>query len=310
MTPKPKYILKLALLLQMGTSTFSEYTVCHEVSVAKINKEAPLKSVCLLGCGIATGLGAVMNTAKVSSSRCLACPACFSCIFACAHYHGRVCMTVYLARLMLVLLAECCLLRAYVVSAMCLVIILALITPCAPPCLVSAFPSNNRAAAYQHQLYSHYLPFNSSHSPYAAILTMIGWLGLQAEKGCTAAVFGLGTVGLACVDGLRDIGASKIIGVDMDPGKFERAKEWGCTDCINPKDLKDKSIVDAIVEMTTEEGIGGVDYSFECIGNVEVMRQALECTHKGWGQSVVIGVAGSGKEISTRPFQLVTGEFA
>lgn len=130
----------------------------------------------------------------------------------------------------------------------------------------------------------------------------------QAEKGCTAAVFGLGTVGLACVDGLRDIGAKKIIGVDMDPGKFERAKEWGCTDCINPKDLGDKSIVDAIVEMTTEEGIGGVDYSFECIGNVNVMRQALECTHKGWGQSVVIGVAGSGKEISTRPFQLVTGE--
>ena len=130
---------------------------------------------------------------------------------------------------------------------------------------------------------------------------------VQAEKGCTAAVFGLGTVGLACVDGLRDIGASKIIGVDMDSGKFERAKEWGCTDCINPKDHKDKSIVDVIVEMTTEEGIGGVDYSFECIGNVDVMRQALECTHKGWGQSVVIGVAGSGKEISTRPFQLVTG---
>ena len=130
---------------------------------------------------------------------------------------------------------------------------------------------------------------------------------MQAEKGCTAAVFGLGTVGLACVDGLRDIGASKIIGVDMDSGKFERAKEWGCTDCINPKDHKDKSIVDVIVEMTTEEGIGGVDYSFECIGNVDVMRQALECTHKGWGQSVVIGVAGSGKEISTRPFQLVTG---
>lgn len=132
---------------------------------------------------------------------------------------------------------------------------------------------------------------------------------LQAEKGCTAAVFGLGTVGLACVDGLRDVGAKTIIGVDTDPGKFERAKEWGCTDCINPKDLGDQSIVDKIVEMTTEEGVGGVDYSFECIGNVQVMRQALECTHKGWGQSVVIGVAGSGKEISTRPFQLVTGQY-
>ena len=98
-----------------------------------------------------------------------------------------------------------------------------------------------------------------------------------------------------------------IIGVDMDPGKFERAKKWGCTHCINPKDY-DKSITEVIVEMTNEEGVGGVDYSFECVGNVNVMRQALECTHKGWGQSVVIGVAGSGKEISTRPFQLVTGE--
>ncbi len=130
---------------------------------------------------------------------------------------------------------------------------------------------------------------------------------LQAEKGCTSAVFGLGTVGLACVDGLRDVGAKMIIGVDTDPGKFKRAKEWGCTHCINPKD-HDKPITEVIVEMTTEEGVGGVDYSFECIGNVNVMRQALECTHKGWGQSVVIGVAGSGKEISTRPFQLVTGE--
>lgn len=120
-------------------------------------------------------------------------------------------------------------------------------------------------------------------------------------------MFGLGTVGLACVDGLRDVGAKMIIGVDTDPGKFKRAKEWGCTHCVNPKDLGDQSIVDHIVEMTTEEGVGGVDYSFECIGNVQVMRQALECTHKGWGQSVVIGVAGSGKEISTRPFQLVTG---
>lgn len=100
-----------------------------------------------------------------------------------------------------------------------------------------------------------------------------------------------------------------IIGVDTDPGKFERAKDWGCTHTINPKDY-DKSITEVIVEMTTEEGIGGVDYSFECIGNVNVMRQALECTHKGWGQSVVIGVAGSGKEISTRPFQLVTGNHA
>lgn len=175
----------------MGTSTFVEYTVVHEVSVAKINEKAPLDKVCLLGCGVTTGLGAVLNTAKV-------------------------------------------------------------------------------------------------------------------EKGATAAVFGLGTIGLAVIDALREVGASKIIGIDMDVGKFKRAKEFGATDCLNPKDF-DKSIVDVIVEMTTEEGLGGVDYSFECIGNVQVMRQALECCHKGWGQSVVIGVAASGQEISTRPFQLVTG---
>jgi S-(hydroxymethyl)glutathione dehydrogenase/alcohol dehydrogenase len=176
----------------MGTSTFTEYTVVHEVSVAKVNESAPLDKVCLLGCGVATGLGAVLNTAK-------------------------------------------------------------------------------------------------------------------AEQGCTAAVFGLGTVGLACVDALKVVGARKIIGVDTDAGKFQRAKEWGCTDCVNPKDHGDKPISEVIVEMTTEEGLGGVDYSFECVGNVQVMRQALECCHKGWGQSVIIGVAGGGKEICTRPFQLVTG---
>lgn len=176
----------------MGTSTFSEYTVVHEVSVAKIDKKAPLDKACLLGCGVSTGLGAVLNTAK-------------------------------------------------------------------------------------------------------------------CEEGCTAAVFGLGTVGLACVDGLRLAGAKKIIGVDLDPNKFERAKDWGCTDTINPKDYGDKPIQEVIVEMTNDDGVGGVDYSFECIGNVGVMRSALECCHKGWGESVVLGVAGSGQEISTRPFQLVTG---
>ncbi|KAK9807202.1 hypothetical protein WJX73_008171 [Symbiochloris irregularis] len=175
----------------MGTSTFAEYTVVHEVSVAKISKEAKLDKVCLLGCGVTTGLGAVLQTARV-------------------------------------------------------------------------------------------------------------------EKGSTAAVFGLGTIGLAVVDALRDVGAKRIIGVDTDPNKFERAKEWGATDLVNPKD-HDKPIQEVIVEMTNDDGIGGVDYSFECIGNVEVMRAALECCHKGWGQSVVIGVAASGKEISTRPFQLVTG---
>ena len=93
---------------------------------------------------------------------------------------------------------------------------------------------------------------------------------MQCDEGCTAAVFGLGTVGLACVDGLRLAGAKKIIGVDLDPNKFERAKDWGCTDTINPKDYGDKPIQEVIVEMTNEDGVGGVDYSFECIGNVGV----------------------------------------
>jgi len=171
----------------MGTSTFSQYTVLHEESVAKISKDAPLDKVCLLGCGVSTGLGAVWNTAKV-------------------------------------------------------------------------------------------------------------------EKGSTVAVFGLGTLGLACIDGAKISGASRIIGVDLNALKFQRAMDFGATECINPKDY-DKKIQDVIVDMTG----GGVDYSFECIGNVEVMRSALECAHKGWGQSVVIGVAGAGQEIKTRPFQLVTG---
>ena len=172
----------------MGTSTFSEYTVCAEVSVAKIAKEAPLEKVCLLGCGVTTGIGAVKNTAGV-------------------------------------------------------------------------------------------------------------------EPGSTVAVFGLGGIGLACIVGAKMVGAERIIAVDLNPGKFDLAKKLGATDCVNPKDHGDTPIQDVIVELTD----GGVDYSFECIGNVHVMRAALECCHKGWGESTIIGVAGSGQEISTRPFQLVTG---
>ncbi|MCK7596236.1 S-(hydroxymethyl)glutathione dehydrogenase/class III alcohol dehydrogenase [Microbulbifer sp. CAU 1566] len=171
----------------MGTSTFSEYTVLPEISVAKVNKNAPLEEVCLLGCGVTTGLGAVANTAKV-------------------------------------------------------------------------------------------------------------------EEGATVAVFGLGGIGLATIIGARLAKASRIIAVDINEGKFELAKKLGATDCINPKNY-DKPIQEVIVELTD----GGVDYSFECIGNVNVMRSALECCHKGWGESVIIGVAGAGQEISTRPFQLVTG---
>mmetsp|Transcript_40088 Transcript_40088/g.55703 ORF Transcript_40088/g.55703 Transcript_40088/m.55703 type:complete len:382 (-) Transcript_40088:185-1330(-) len=171
----------------MGTSTFSEYTVLHAVSVAKICKEAPLDKVGLLGCGVATGLGAVANTAKV-------------------------------------------------------------------------------------------------------------------EEGACVAVFGLGTVGLAVIEGSVIAKAARIIAVDTNTEKFDMARKWGATDCVNPKDHT-KPIQDVLVELTD----GGVDYSFECVGNTEVMRSALECCHKGWGESVIIGVAASGQEISTRPFQLVTG---
>jgi len=171
----------------MGTSTFSEYTVVHEESVAKIDPEAPLDKACLLGCGVSTGWGAVWNTAK-------------------------------------------------------------------------------------------------------------------CEQGCTAAVFGVGAVGLAVIEGLKKAGASRIIAIDTNKEKFPLAREWGATDCVNPKKFG-RSIQEVIVEMTS----GGVDYAFECIGNVQVMRSALECCHKGWGECVIIGVAAAGEEISTRPFQLVTG---
>ena len=171
----------------MGCSTFSEYTVLPEVSVAKIPKEAPLEKVCLLGCGVTTGIGAVLNTAKV-------------------------------------------------------------------------------------------------------------------EEGATVAIFGLGGIGLAAIIGAKMAKAGRIIGVDINPGKFDIAKQLGATDVVNPNDY-DKPIQEVIVDMTD----GGADYTFECVGNVKLMRAALEACHKGWGESTIIGVAGAGEEISTRPFQLVTG---
>ena len=170
----------------MGTSTFSNYTVLPEIAVAKIREDAPFDKVCYIGCGVTTGLGAVINTAGV-------------------------------------------------------------------------------------------------------------------EPGSNVAVFGLGGIGLNVIQGARLVGADRIIGVDLNPAKRALAEQFGMTDFVNPKEVND--VVAAIVDLTD----GGVDYSFECIGNVEVMRQALECCHKGWGESVVIGVAGAGQEISTRPFQLVTG---
>jgi S-(hydroxymethyl)glutathione dehydrogenase/alcohol dehydrogenase len=176
------------ILHYMGTSTFSEYTVVPEIALARINKDAPLDKVCLLGCGITTGIGAVFNTAKV-------------------------------------------------------------------------------------------------------------------EPGSTVAIFGMGGIGLSVVQGAVMAKASRIICVDLNPAKFEMAKALGATDFVNPKDYGDTPIQQVIVDMTD----GGVDYSFECIGNVHVMRSALECCHKGWGESTIIGVAGAGQEISTRPFQLVTG---
>jgi len=171
----------------MGCSTFSEFSVVAEVSLAKINPAANLQHVCLLGCGVTTGLGAVKNTAKV-------------------------------------------------------------------------------------------------------------------QQGDSVAVFGLGGIGLAVLQGARKAGASRIIAIDKNPDKFGLATVFGATDCLNPDD-HDRPIQDVINEMTG----WGVDHSFECIGNVNVMRAALECAHRGWGQSIVIGVAGAGQEISTRPFQLVTG---
>ena len=185
---KPRFTYKGKEIFHfMGCSTFSEYTVVHEVSVAKITKQAPLDKVCLLGCGVSTGWGAVWNTAKV-------------------------------------------------------------------------------------------------------------------EPGSTAAVFGIGAVGLAVIEGLKVAGATRIVAIDINESKFDKAREWGATDCINPTKY-DKPIQEVIVDLTD----GGVDYSFECIGNVQIMRAALECCHKGWGESVVIGVAAGGQELATRPFQLVTG---
>jgi len=171
----------------MGTSTFSEYTVLPEIAVAKISDKAPLEKVCLLGCGITTGIGAVLNTAGV-------------------------------------------------------------------------------------------------------------------EEGATVAVFGCGAVGLGVIQGAKMANAGRIIAVDINPDKFEMCTLMGATDCVNPKD-HDTSIVEVITELTD----GGVDYSFAAYGHVQIMRDALECCHKGWGESTIIGVAASGQEIATRPFQLVTG---
>ncbi len=124
---------------------------------------------------------------------------------------------------------------------------------------------------------------------------------MKVEAGSTVAVFGLGGIGLNVIQGARMVGATRIIGVDLNPAKEGLARQFGMTDFVNPSEVE--NVVDHLVQMTG----GGVDYSFECIGNVNVMRQALECCHKGWGQSCIIGVAGAGQEISTRPFQLVTG---
>lgn len=170
----------------MGTSTFANFTVLPEIAVAKIRDDAPFEKVCLIGCGVTTGIGAVIHTAKV-------------------------------------------------------------------------------------------------------------------EPGSNVVVFGLGGIGLNVIQGARLVGANQIIGIDLNPAKRDLAEKFGMTHFINPNDVED--VVAAIIDLTD----GGADYSFECIGNVNVMRQALECCHKGWGESVIIGVAGAGQEIRTRPFQLVTG---
>jgi S-(hydroxymethyl)glutathione dehydrogenase / alcohol dehydrogenase len=172
----------------MGTSTFSNFTVVPEIALAKIREDAPFDKVCYIGCGVTTGIGAVINTAKV-------------------------------------------------------------------------------------------------------------------EPGANVVVFGLGGIGLNVVQGARMAGANMIVGVDLNPKRRALAEKFGMTHFVNPKDMAENELVPYLVNLTK----GGADYSFECIGNVKVMRQALECCHKGWGVSVIIGVAPAGAEISTRPFQLVTG---
>ncbi len=171
----------------MGTSTFANYTVLPEIAVAKIREDAPFEKVCYIGCGVTTGIGAVINTAKV-------------------------------------------------------------------------------------------------------------------EPGSNVVVFGLGGIGLNVIQGCRMVGADKIVGVDINPSKRELAERFGMTHFVNPNEVEG-DLVPYLIDLTG----GGADYSFECIGNVGVMRQALECCHRGWGESIIIGVAGAGEEISTRPFQLVTG---
>jgi len=172
----------------MGTSTFANYTVVPEIALAKIRQDAPSNKVCYIGCGVTTGLGAVMNTAKM-------------------------------------------------------------------------------------------------------------------EEGATAVVFGLGGIGLNVIQGCQLAKASVIVGVDLNPNRKSLGEKFGMTNFINPSEYEGDKLQAKIIELTH----GGADYSFECIGNVNVMRQALECCHKGWGESIIIGVAGAGQEISTRPFQLVTG---
>jgi S-(hydroxymethyl)glutathione dehydrogenase / alcohol dehydrogenase len=172
----------------MGCSTFANFTVMPEIAVSKVREDAPFDKICYIGCGVTTGIGAVINTAKV-------------------------------------------------------------------------------------------------------------------EPGSNVVVFGLGGIGLNVIQGARLVGADMIVGVDLNPAREEIARKFGMTHFVNPKELGEKDVVAHIVELTR----GGADYSFECIGNVNVMRQALECCHKGWGESVIIGVAGAGQEIATRPFQLVTG---
>ena len=171
----------------MGTSTFANHTVLPEIAVAKVREDAPFDKICYIGCGVTTGIGAVINTARV-------------------------------------------------------------------------------------------------------------------EPGANCVVFGLGGIGLNVIQGLRLVGADIIVGVDLNPGKRELAERFGMTHFVNPSEVEG-DLVPYLVDLTR----GGADYSFECIGNVGVMRQALECCHKGWGESIIIGVAGAGQEISTRPFQLVTG---
>eukprot|EP00095_Tigriopus_kingsejongensis_P004878 maker-scaffold1_size3401120-snap-gene-11.40 protein:Tk04878 transcript:maker-scaffold1_size3401120-snap-gene-11.40-mRNA-1 annotation:"s- glutathione dehydrogenase" len=258
----------------MGCSTFSEYTVVPEIALAKVNKAAPLDKVCLLGCGVTTGIGAVLNTAKVEPGATVA-------VFGLGGIGLSVIQGAVMAKAGRIIAIDMNPDKFEMAKAL----------------GATDFVNPKELSVSTTEAIVEMTNDDGVTTGIGAVLNTA-----KVEPGATVAVFGLGGIGLSVIQGAVMAKAGRIIAIDMNPDKFEMAKALGATDFVNPKELS-VSTTEAIVEMTN----GGVDYSFECIGNVHVMREALECCHMGWGVSTVIGVAGAGQEISTRPFQLVTG---